>query len=422
MSGSFDERDALPVLAPLPRVSIQVFAETSEVADAVQLACQDRRMSKAHVKVQTGGAAAAVEAYRNATTPNVIIVESRLNAMHLLAHLDELAASCDEGTRVLVIGHTNDVLLYRELLRRGVSEYLIAPVQPLDIVRSLSELYGQSGNTTQPVGKTVAVYGARGGVGASTIAHNLGHSIVRDTDQATLIVDFDLPFGTAGLDFNQDPLSGLFEAVSEPDRIDGVMIDRLITACGEKLSILAAPSTLDRTYDQTFRNFEPIIDLLRNVAPYIVYDMPHVWTDWAKKVLLSADEIVIVAEPDLANLRNAKNLIDVLRAARKNDAPPRLVLNKVGIPKRPEIVTAEFASALELTPVCTIPFDANLFGTAANNGQMLTEVQARHPAAEAFSPLVQTVTGKIEKAPRRKASPLAGLEPLLAKLTRKKAG
>lgn len=420
MSGVIDERDT--VIAPLPRISIQVFAETNDVADSIQHACQDRRMSKAHVKVQTGGVAAAVEAYRNATTPNVIIVESRLNAMHLLAHLDELAGFCDEGTRVVVIGHTNDVLLYRELLRRGVSDYLIAPIQPLDIVRSLSDLFGQAGAGAAPVGKTVAVYGARGGVGSSTVAHNLGHTIVRDTDLATLIVDFDLPFGTAGLDFNQDPLSGIFEAIAEPDRVDAVMIDRLITACGEKLSILAAPSTLDRTYDHSYRNFEPVIDLLRNVAPYIVYDMPHMWTDWARKVLLSADEIVIVAEPDLANLRNAKNLVDALRAARKNDAAPHLVLNQVGMPKRPEIEAGEFAAALELTPVAVIPFDANLFGTAANNGQMLSEVQARHKAAEEFSPLAQAVTGKMDKSPRRKASPLASLEPLLAKLKMKKAG
>lgn len=421
MTSAIDERDeAGAVIAPLPRISIQVFTETDDVTYAVQQSCQDRRMSKAHVKIQTGGAAAAVEAYRNATTPNVIVIESRLSAPTLLGHLDELAGYCDEGTRVVVIGHTNDVLLYRELLRRGVSDYIIAPLRPLDLVRSLSEQFGQAA-PGGAVGKTIAVIGARGGVGSSTVAHNLGFAIVKEIDLATLIVDFDLPFGTAGLDFNQDPLSGIVDAITEPERVDAVMIDRLITACGDKLSLLAAPSTLDRTYDFAFRNYEPLIDLLRNTAPYIIYDMPHVWTDWSKKVLLTADEIVIVAEPDLANLRNAKNLVDALAAARKNDKAPHLVLNQVGVPKRPEISVAEFASALDIQPIGTIPFDPQLFGTAANNGQMLAEVQARHKASEEFRGIVQAVTGKAEKAPRKRSSPMASLEPFLAKLKLKRA-
>lgn len=420
MSAAFDEiGNGSEVIAPLPRVSIQVFTETDDVTAAIQQSCQDRRMSKAHVKIQTGGAAAAVEAYRNAPTPNVIIIESRASATNLLGHLDELAGECDEGTKVLIIGHANDVLLYRELLRRGVSDYLITPLRPLDLVRSLSEQFGQA--TGHAVGKTIAVVGAKGGVGSSTIAHNLAFSIVREVDIATCIVDFDLAWGTAGLDFNIDPISGIIDAISEPDRVDATMIDRLIAPCGEKLSLLAAPATLERTYDFPFRNYEPVIDILRNAAPFIVYDMPHVWSDWNKQVLMTADEIVIVAEPDLGNLRNAKNLNDSLLAMRKHDAKPLLVLNKVGIPKRPEISVAEFAAAFDTDPLAAVPFDPQLFGTAANNGQMLSEVQANHKASEVFPGIVQAVTGKAEKAPRSKGkSAVAMLEPLLSKLKLKR--
>src|SRR5690348_14497799 len=124
-------------IAPAPRVSVQAFCETVETAAAVQSAGEDRRMVKAHVKVQMGGAAAAVEAYRSSPTPNVILIESENRAEEILVSLDQLAEVCDAGTRVLVVGRINDVQLYRELTRRGVSDYLIAPVGAVDIVRAV---------------------------------------------------------------------------------------------------------------------------------------------------------------------------------------------------------------------------------------------------------------------------------------------
>src|SRR3954453_1770207 len=129
-----DTTDDHRVIAPVPRITIQAFCETADIADAIQAAAGDRRMQKAHVKVQMGGAPAAVEAYRNAPTPNVVVLEASGDPSALLGHLDSLAEVCDPGTKVLVVGHINDVVLYRELTRRGVSEYLIAPIDDLGVV------------------------------------------------------------------------------------------------------------------------------------------------------------------------------------------------------------------------------------------------------------------------------------------------
>src|SRR2546429_4219436 len=123
-------------IAPAPRVSVQAFCETAETAAAVQLACEDRRLGKAHLKIHMGGMAAAIEAYHTAPTPNVIILETE-GRSDILGGLDRLATVCDSGTRVIVIGRVNDVALYRELVRRGVSDYVIAPVNALDVVRSI---------------------------------------------------------------------------------------------------------------------------------------------------------------------------------------------------------------------------------------------------------------------------------------------
>jgi pilus assembly protein CpaE len=403
------------IIAPVPRVTLQAFCDTPEVASVLQAAAADRRMQKAHVKVQMGGAPAAVEAYRNAPTPNVVVLEASGDPSALLGYLDSLAEVCDPGTKVLVVGHVNDVVLYRELTRRGVSEYLIAPIDDLGVVRAVSELFHAPG--AEPVGRTIAVTGAKGGVGASTLAHNLAWAIARKFASSTVLVDLDIPFGTAGLDFNQDPPQGIAEAVFAPDRLDGNLVDRLLSKCSDHLSLLAAPATLERTVDLPEIAFDGVIDILRASIPIVVLDVPHVWTTWSRRMLGGADEIVIVAAPELASLRNAKNLYDVLRASRPNDRVPRIVLNQVGVPKRPEIGAAEFASALSTELAAVLPFDGHLFGTAANNGQMIAEVQPAGKVADIFADLAGLVSGRSDN----KSSRPGLLEPLLARLSWRKA-
>ena len=402
-------------IAPAPRVSVQAFCETVETAAAVQAAGEDRRLTKAHVKIQMGGIAAAIEAYRTSATPNVIVIEADTRAEEILDGLDQLAEVCDAGTRVVVIGRINDVTLYRELTRRGVSDYMISPVGTLDVVRSICGLY--SAPDAKPVGRIIAVVGAKGGVGASTIAHNIAYAIGGDFGVDSVVADLDLPFGTAGLDYNQDPPQGIADAVFSPDRIDGGFVDRLLSKCTDHLSLLAAPATLERVYDFGADAFDAIIDTLRNSVPCIVLDVPHVWTGWTRRLLVGADDILIVAAPDLANLRNAKNMVDLLRVARPNDRHAYYCLNQVGVPKRPEITPADFAKALEDQPLVTIPFEPQLFGTAANNGQMIAEVSSNHKTAEMLRQLAQVLTGRAE-AKRARSSLLT---PLLAKLRKKSA-
>jgi pilus assembly protein CpaE len=204
--------------------------------------------------------------------------------------------------------------------------------------------------------------------------------------------------------------------VFSPERIDTAFVDRLLSKCTDHLSLLAAPATLERVYDFGAEAFDAIFDVLRSTVPCIVLDVPHVWTGWSRRLLVGADEILIVAAPDLANLRNVKNLMDLLRQARPNDQPARYCLNQVGIAKRPEIKPADFAKALEMEAAAVIPFEPQMFGTAANNGQMIAEVSSGHRSAETFRQMAQLMTGRVEmKRPR------SSLLSLLDKLKRRQA-
>ena len=399
-------------IAPAPRVSVQAFCETVETASAVRSAAEDRRLSKAHVTVQMGGMAAAVDAYRTVPTPNVIILETE-GCSDILADLDQLATVCDPGTRVVVIGNANDAAPYRELVRRGVSDYVVGPVIPLDVVRSVCSLF--SASEAIAVGRIIAIVGAKGGVGASTVAHNVAWAIARDLALDSVVIDLDLAFGTASLDYNKDPLQGIANAVFSGDRPDSALIERLLAKCTDNLSLLAAPASLERVYDFGAEAFDSIFDTLRMTTPCIVLDVPHQWSGWTRRVLLGADDILIVAEPDLANLRNAKNMLTMLKGARPNDRTPLYCLNQVGLPKRPEISAREFAKAIESQPIATIPFDSKLFGAAANNGQMIAEISARHRTTETFLSIAQQLTGRGDTRKRRGSF----LSPLIRKLRAK---
>jgi pilus assembly protein CpaE len=200
------------------------------------------------------------------------------------------------------------------------------------------------------------------------------------------------------------------DAVFSPERIDTNFVDRLLSKCTDHLSLLAAPATLERVYDFSPEAFDTILDSLRTTMPFVILDVPHLWSGWTRHTLIAADDILIVAAPDLANLRNAKGMLDLLKASRPNDRHPFYLLNNVGVPKRPEITSADFAKALVDQPVAIIPFEPQVFGAAANNGQMIAELSAGQRTAQSFRQLAQMLTGRSEtkKAKSTLFSPLLG--------------
>lgn len=402
MDGSSVRQGNLDNLRPVPRITVQAFCETDIVAQTIEMTGKDRRMSRTHVKVLMGGIPSAVDYYGSAPTPNLIIIESKLAGPDLLAGLGRLAEVCDVDTKVVVIGHQNDIQVYRELISNGVSDYLVAPLSMADLMAAISDIFVNP--EKGPLGRMIAFIGAKGGVGSSTIAHNVAWTISNQYKNDVVLTDMDLAFGTANINLDQDPPQGIAEAVYSPDRMDDILLDRLLAKCAEHLSLLAAPSTLDRTYDFTQDAFNGVLEVAQRSSPTVVLDIPHQWTAWTKHILSIADEVVITAAPELANLRNAKNLLDKLSELRPNDGMPRLIMNQIGMPKRPEISVADFVRPLNVQPAAIIPFEPALFGTAANNGQMISEADAKSPIATHFEFLAQLLTGKAELRVEKKSA------------------
>ncbi len=400
------------VIADVPRISIQAFCETQPTATAMQGAIVDRRLSKAHMDIHLGGIVAATQRFSEASTPNVLIVETRSQGETILAELNQLAAVCDGSTKVIVIGHVNDVYFYRSIMDLGVSDYLVSPITELQIITSISNLYSRQ--DAGPVGQICAFIGSRGGVGSSTLAHNVGWAISEILSQDVVITDLDIAFGTAGLNFDQSTASGIAEALSAPDRVDSVLIDRLLTKCSERLSLLASSGVMECDHPIENASVEIILDQIKHTVPTVIVDLPNMWSAWAREVLLKADEVVITATPDFASLRNVKNMANILTGARPNDSPPYLVLNQVKVPKRPEISPGDFAKTVNLDPVVILPYEPAVFGTAANNGQMIFELDQKSKASEGMLELARILSGR-DDGPKKKTLTIA---PLFKKLSR----
>ncbi|MGB3812802.1 MAG: CpaE family protein [Shinella sp.] len=403
----------IEAVRPLPRISVHAFCESEAMLRTMERCGQDRRMAKASLRISSASITAAANMFASAPTPNLLILETSTEPHSIMEELAPLAEVCDPSTKVVIVGRYNDIALYRELIRNGISEYLVGPIGMAEVMNAMAAIFIDP--DAEPLGRTIAFIGAKGGSGSSTIAHNCAFDVSNLFQTEVILADLDLPYGTANIDFDQDPPQGISEAIYAPERLDEVFLDRLLTKCSEHLSLLAAPSMLDRAYDLERGSFQPVIEVLQRSAPVTVLDVPHAWSEWTRTLLSEVDELVITAVPDLANLRNAKNMLDALKKLRPNDKPPHLILNQVGMPKRPEIAPGDFCEPLGIEPIAIIPFDAQLFGSAANSGRMIAEMDRKSPTAETFSQIAHLVTGRATvKKPKK-----AGLGKMLGLIGRK---
>ncbi|MEM6414585.1 MAG: pilus assembly protein CpaE [Pseudomonadota bacterium] len=376
---------------PVPRISIHAFCETPETTALLEQAAIDRRLAKTHLTMHMGGVTKAVDHFQTASTPNLIILEAAGRGEELLEKLSGLAEVCDPSTKVIIVGRVNDIALYRALIREGISDYVVNPKTPLQIIKSIASLYVDP--SAPPIGKTLAFVGARGGVGSSTIAHNVAWCAAELLESDTVILDLDLPFGTASLDFEQDPTSGLLEALASPERLDDVLLDRLLQKHTDRLSLFTAPNLLDRDYDLDDQAFETVVDVVRGAAPTIVIDVPHLWTNWSKRILQTADEIVITTTPDLAAFRNTKNLIDVISSARPNDSEPTLIVNQFDA-KTSSVQPDQYTEHVGLEPSEVFGWEPQLFHTAATNAAPIIEVGEKTKTAQSLIALSEHLLGR----------------------------
>ena len=376
-------------LGRVPYMTVQAFCETQDLVSIINQAVADRRLSRADVTVSYGGLRGAVQFFAAHATPDLLLVESSLAGNALFHKLDEFSEVCDADTKVVLIGPVNDISFYRRLVERGIADYLVAPIEPLGLINAALRLFPQ--NEARRLGKIAAFIGAKGGTGSSTIAQNTAWCMANEGVKV-LLADMDLQFGTAALNYNIDAPVGFTEQIAGAERLDEAFFERLLHNPAPNLSVLAGATASRDVIPPTLEVLDRILDCARAAFPSVLLDLPHEWTPWVRQALLSADEVIVTAEPDLANLRNMRTMLDLLKAARPNDPDPLLVLNRFGVARRDEIRAEDFAKALGVPLRTKVGFAPRAFSRAGNGGQMIAEISAEH--GKPFVQLARVLSGR----------------------------
>jgi len=381
----------------LHRLTVDAFTLTPETSESAIGLKNLPTFSRANIHHRPGGLAVAVTHYMNNSSSDIIIVEDDGNAEQLASRLESLSHVVEPGRKLIVVGSVNDIGIYRRMISMGVAEYLVSPSSIEELVSAIEHVTHDPQGPAR--GKVLAFFGARGGVGTSTIAHNVAWCLSHEFQQRAIVVDLDLSFGTAALAFNEDPRQPLAEALVDPDRLDQLLLQRFMVGDDERLKVLSTNGLLRPTMPTSVVAIEKLIELSRQLADFVVLDLPHVWVNWIEDLLTTADEATLAITLDLANLRESKSLMEYMRGHRGSERAPHYIINKSDWARRARLNAQDIQRALATKPLASIPFDPLHFVEAVNDGKVISAKMRKHKASVAFRAIAQQL-GKISQKPQ----------------------
>ncbi len=387
-------------------------AETSEprliafVADDIARETVTRIVAQLgwrNATIGQGGIAAAAQTVDAAAPPGLLLIDISDNEDPLSA-MDALAEICPPATRVVTVGTSNDIMLYRRLLAMGVVDYLHKPVAFEALYEALVQASRPPERTvaTAPATKearVIALIGARGGVGTTTVAAGIGWCLSEEHQQRTAMLDLDLQFGNLALGLDLEPGRGLREALEHPERIDGLFLSGAMSGTGERLRVLSAEELLDDHPLLDPSAVDPLLSALNDDFDCVVVDLPRTLDGMARRLLARAEATVVVADLSLAAMRDSHRLLSLLTVLRPGTTP-LLVANRTGMLSRGEIARAEFEKSIGRKIDYLIPFDAKAASAMAEQGKALPAAARSSKAAAELRRVAATLSGVAAEPPR----------------------
>jgi len=332
-----------------------------------------------------GAISDAVKQLATASTPKLLLVDLT-GSNDPLSDLASLAEVCDEGTQVVTVGDVNDVSLYRSLVGVGVNDYLVKPVSAEILTPALKRVEEKPQDEAQGAtqgaskGKLICVIGARGGVGATSVAVNCAWTIAHEHRKKVALVDLDVFFGNCGLTLDLESGRGFREALENPSRIDGLFIQRAMVRESDSLYVLTAEESLEHPLSFSTQAVELLLDHLRRDFEYVVMDLPRFGARTQMSVLVPPSSVILVTEPSLAGMRDTTRLATLFKQSGCK-ADVGVILNRVGANKNAELSKADFERGAEIKISRSIPFDPKVYAECVSTGKPLLKAGARSKAA-----------------------------------------
>ncbi|RDD62692.1 AAA family ATPase [Ferruginivarius sediminum] len=355
-----------------PREAFAAFVCDDETHSAAVALAGRRGWPKG--EVQHGGMAAALRQLGVVAAPEIMLIDVS-DASEPAQALDGLSELAGEA-RVLAVGTQNDVGLFRQMLEAGAADYLVKPVtaEALDEAVKRIEQAGATGQAPTPArrGRCIAFVGARGGVGATTLAANIAWMIAEERERRVGLIDLDLQFGTLALSFDVEAGPGLREALEDPDRVDELFLSRAMTSIGERLSVLASEEPVDDAPHVVGQAVPKLLESLRERSDLLILDVPRSLLASHPDVLEQVTDVVVVSDLTLAGLRDSNRLLRFLKA-QGGKVRTHVVTNRVGKALKGQIEASEFARELEGDMGRQITLDSDSMAKAAMQGKPLGE-------------------------------------------------
>jgi pilus assembly protein CpaE len=349
------------------------FANDEGTRAVIQAVCQSRQD---RLILKEGGSREALEYASRYALPHLLIVDVS-DADRPLDSLSPILAAADENTRIIAIGALNDITLYREMTEAGVVDYLVKPLTDRALIAAIQRAEERHGTTKGGAverSRLIAVIGARGGVGASTVAANLAWYLAEQFKRRTVLLDLDLQFGTGSLAFDAEPSRGLREALEQPNRIDALLINGATFRQTERLSILAAEESHEEDVRYDPAAITLLLEELGRQGDFVVIDLPRFPAGYRAKVLPLVREVVIVTDLSLAGLRDSIRLCTQAQQLQPS-ARLSVVASRSGT-RANGVSVREFEKALGHKLSILLPEDAKAVSQATVEGKPLA-VSAR---------------------------------------------
>lgn len=321
--------------------------------------------------VEPGTAVEAAEYLKSHPSPQTLIVEIP-SAETASAMLDALADVVNPATRVIVTGKVDTFSFYHWLMGLGIHDYLLQPFNEQQLASALMKSAPGAAVAAKPEQaarptKTIALIGARGGVGTTTVATALASILANEQEIPTALIDLDTQFGSVALGLDLEPSRGLRDALEKPDRIDTLFLERVMMKPNPNLSILSAEEPFAELIAPHAQAGELLFAALREKFPMLVVDLPRQMNSMTRYVMATADHVLIVSEPSILSLRDALRIKDYISDTLKRPAP-MVVINREGYSAKTEPSRAEFNKHLGAEPIAYVPFHAGII-SATGKGE-----------------------------------------------------
>lgn len=342
--------------------------------------------------VREGGAGEARELLAASPAPAVLVVDVS-DCDDVVAAMDALADVCDPHTRVVALGRANDVELYRALMRMGVSDYLVKPVAAealADALHRAAHPQAAEPAATRPA-RVVALIGVRGGVGATSLALSVAWDLAHEQQKKTVLLDLDMQFGAAALALDLEPGRGLREILTNPERIDALLIGSAMTRQSDRLHVLGAEEPLEDDIDIGPRGLSALLGALSETAELVVVDTPRRADRLTRETLARADAVAVVTDLSLPAMRDTQRVLSMLRSLRPQGGVT-VVANRAG-GVAGEVPQGEFEKAIAAKIDLLVPYDAKAATTSAERAKPMAAVAAAGPLQDALRGLTAALGG-----------------------------